>query len=285
MRNKILRCKYNLSLPFKDKLAFSPRSLMFSIMEFYNSRVLGGCVSDIKYFGEMEGLKGRTCNWSRTPLNLTLKDPNILCLMIHFEKDELRNQGDPNKEEGAFSNLEKQIKDTETYCLVAKDPEDIALNDSIPEEVKISVWPMGSHKLFSAYFYGLQSFSESSSLSIIHQCTVSKSHSAPMTNLNEKIEELKGILDELKTDLARVKKGKSLLKGADGKPKKNLNPEAGLMVTRYQKLHWLNVKGENEKEVKKIALCINQSNVCYEIGIERYCASNREKSHTSRQIV
>ncbi|KAI8538571.1 hypothetical protein RHMOL_Rhmol09G0114300 [Rhododendron molle] len=66
-------------------------------------------------------------------------DPNILCLMIHFEKDELRNQGEPNKDEGAFSNLAKQIKDTETYCWVAKDPEDIALNDSIPEEVKISV--------------------------------------------------------------------------------------------------------------------------------------------------
>ncbi|KAG5522210.1 hypothetical protein RHGRI_034405 [Rhododendron griersonianum] len=38
--------------------------------------------------------------------------------------------------------------------------------------------------------------------------------------------ELEGILDELKTDLAQAKKGKSLLEGADGKPKKNLNPEA-----------------------------------------------------------
>ncbi|KAF7123430.1 hypothetical protein RHSIM_Rhsim12G0118400 [Rhododendron simsii] len=35
-----------------------------------------------------------------------------------------------------------------------------------------------------------------------------------------------GILDELKTDLAQAKEGKSLLKGADGKPKKNLNPVA-----------------------------------------------------------
>ncbi|KAF7141708.1 hypothetical protein RHSIM_Rhsim06G0100800 [Rhododendron simsii] len=66
-------------------------------------------------------------------------NPNILCLMKLFEKDELRNQGDSNKEEGAFSILGKQIKDIEIYCLVAKDPEDIALNDSIPEEVKISV--------------------------------------------------------------------------------------------------------------------------------------------------
>ncbi|GFZ04969.1 DNA topoisomerase 1 beta [Actinidia rufa] len=35
-----------------------------------------------------------------------------------------------------------------------------------------------------------------------------------------------GILDGLKTDLALEKKGKPPLKGADGKPRKNLNPEA-----------------------------------------------------------
>ncbi|XP_052208304.1 DNA topoisomerase 1 alpha-like isoform X2 [Diospyros lotus] len=59
-----------------------------------------------------------------------------------------------------------------------------------------------------------------------HQRTVSKSHSAQMLKLNEKIEELKGILDGLKKDLARVKKGKPPLKSADGKTKKNMNPEA-----------------------------------------------------------
>ncbi|KAK9091955.1 hypothetical protein Syun_026866 [Stephania yunnanensis] len=59
-----------------------------------------------------------------------------------------------------------------------------------------------------------------------HQRSVSKSHDAQMSRLNEKMDELKALLDELKTDLARAKKGKPPLKGADGKPKKNLNPES-----------------------------------------------------------
>ncbi|KAI4322011.1 hypothetical protein L6164_021737 [Bauhinia variegata] len=58
-----------------------------------------------------------------------------------------------------------------------------------------------------------------------HQRSVSKSHSAQMSRLNEKIDELKGVLKELKTDLDRAKKGKPL-KSADGKRKKNLTPEA-----------------------------------------------------------
>ncbi|KAI8538575.1 hypothetical protein RHMOL_Rhmol09G0114500 [Rhododendron molle] len=61
-------------------------------------------------------------------------DPNILCLMIHFEKDELRNQGDPNKEEGAFSNLAKQIKDIETYCWIGHRREKSVVGVVIREE-------------------------------------------------------------------------------------------------------------------------------------------------------
>ncbi|KAF8410808.1 hypothetical protein HHK36_003345 [Tetracentron sinense] len=59
-----------------------------------------------------------------------------------------------------------------------------------------------------------------------HQRSVSKSHSAQMSRLNEKMDELKAALDGLKIDMARAKKGKPPLKDADGKPKKNLNPEA-----------------------------------------------------------
>ncbi|KAE9620210.1 hypothetical protein Lal_00019051 [Lupinus albus] len=59
-----------------------------------------------------------------------------------------------------------------------------------------------------------------------HQRSVSKSHSAQMSKLNEKIDELKAVLKELKTDLDRAKKGKSPLKSSDGKTKRNLNPEA-----------------------------------------------------------
>ncbi|XP_023007686.1 DNA topoisomerase 1 beta-like [Cucurbita maxima] len=59
-----------------------------------------------------------------------------------------------------------------------------------------------------------------------HQRTVSKSHGAQMTRLNEKISELRDILKELKIDLDRAKKGKPPLKGSDGKQKRNLTPEA-----------------------------------------------------------
>ncbi|CAI9088311.1 OLC1v1022613C1 [Oldenlandia corymbosa var. corymbosa] len=59
-----------------------------------------------------------------------------------------------------------------------------------------------------------------------HQRTVSKSHSAQMTRLNEKIEELKAVLKELETDLSRAKKGKPPTKSPDGKQKRNLAPEA-----------------------------------------------------------
>ncbi|XP_019448659.1 PREDICTED: DNA topoisomerase 1 alpha-like [Lupinus angustifolius] len=59
-----------------------------------------------------------------------------------------------------------------------------------------------------------------------HQRSVSKSHSTQMSRLTEKIDELKAVLKELKTDLDRAKKGKSPLKSSDGKAKRNLNPEA-----------------------------------------------------------
>ncbi|KAF7825025.1 DNA topoisomerase 1 alpha-like [Senna tora] len=59
-----------------------------------------------------------------------------------------------------------------------------------------------------------------------HQRSVSKSHSAQMSRLTEKIDELQDALKELKTDLDRARKGKPPLKSADGKRKKNLTPDA-----------------------------------------------------------
>ncbi|KAK3012813.1 hypothetical protein RJ639_010405 [Escallonia herrerae] len=60
-----------------------------------------------------------------------------------------------------------------------------------------------------------------------HQHTVSKSHSAQMSKLNEKIDELEvAVVEELESDLSRAKKGKPPRKNTDGKPKRNLNPEA-----------------------------------------------------------
>ncbi|KAL4377352.1 hypothetical protein GQ457_02G037260 [Hibiscus cannabinus] len=49
-----------------------------------------------------------------------------------------------------------------------------------------------------------------------HQRSISKSHSAQMSRLIEKITELKGVLKELKIDMDRTKKGKPPLKDADG---------------------------------------------------------------------
>ncbi|KAL2329285.1 hypothetical protein Fmac_022712 [Flemingia macrophylla] len=59
-----------------------------------------------------------------------------------------------------------------------------------------------------------------------HQRSVSKSHGAQMSKLNEKIDELQAVLKELKTDLDRARKGKPPSKSSDGKRKKNLTPEA-----------------------------------------------------------
>ncbi|KAL5804017.1 hypothetical protein ACOSQ3_030817 [Xanthoceras sorbifolium] len=59
-----------------------------------------------------------------------------------------------------------------------------------------------------------------------HQRTVSKTHGAQMSRLTDKIEELKGVLKELRVDLDRAKKGKPPLKDSDGKQKRNLTPEA-----------------------------------------------------------
>ncbi|KAL3828647.1 hypothetical protein ACJIZ3_017449 [Penstemon smallii] len=82
-----------------------------------------------------------------------------------------------------------------------------------------------------------------------HQRTVSKSHSAQMSRLNEKIDELKGILEELKTDLSRAKKGKPPLKSADGKPKRNMNPEA--LERKIAQTNARIEKMERDKETKE----------------------------------
>nr|BAG31376.1 topoisomerase I [Camptotheca acuminata] len=82
-----------------------------------------------------------------------------------------------------------------------------------------------------------------------HQRTVSKSHPAQMTRLNGKIDELKGILDGLQTDLARAKKGKPPLEDADGKPKRNLTPEA--LERKIGQTNAKIEKMERDKETKE----------------------------------
>ncbi|KAK1434403.1 hypothetical protein QVD17_00143 [Tagetes erecta] len=82
-----------------------------------------------------------------------------------------------------------------------------------------------------------------------HQRTVSKSHTAQMMRLNEKIEELKGVLEELETDLARAKKGKPPLKDSDGKSRRNMNPEA--LQKKIDQTNAKIEKMERDKETKE----------------------------------
>ncbi|XP_044473593.1 DNA topoisomerase 1 beta-like [Mangifera indica] len=95
-----------------------------------------------------------------------------------------------------------------------------------------------------------------------HQRSVSKSHGAQMTRLTEKIEELKGVLKDLKIDLDRARKGKPPLKDADGKRKRNLTPEA---IER--KIAQTNVKVEKmerdmqtKEDLKTVALGTSKIN-------------------------
>jgi DNA topoisomerase-1 len=59
-----------------------------------------------------------------------------------------------------------------------------------------------------------------------HQRTVSKTHGAQIEKLTARIEELKEVLKELKTNLDRAKKGKPPLEGSDGKKIRSLEPNA-----------------------------------------------------------
>ncbi|KAM3395321.1 DNA topoisomerase 1 alpha [Capsicum galapagoense] len=95
-----------------------------------------------------------------------------------------------------------------------------------------------------------------------HQRSVSKSHSVQISRLNEKIDELKALLEEFKVDLARAKKGKPPVKGADGKMKRNLTPEA-----LQKKIDQTNAKIENierqidtKEELKTVALGTSKIN-------------------------
>ncbi|GJW92083.1 DNA topoisomerase 1 alpha-like protein [Tanacetum coccineum] len=95
-----------------------------------------------------------------------------------------------------------------------------------------------------------------------HQRSVSKSHSAQMTRLNEKIDELKGVIKELETDLARSKKGKPLLNNSDGKPKRNLNPEAleKKIAQTNAKIEKIERDRETKEDLKTVALGTSRIN-------------------------
>ncbi|GFY84360.1 DNA topoisomerase 1 beta [Actinidia rufa] len=71
-----------------------------------------------------------------------------------------------------------------------------------------------------------------------------------------------GILNGLKTDLARSKKGKPPLKGADGKPRKNLNPDAleRKIVQTTAKVEKMERDKETKEDLKTVALGTSKIN-------------------------
>ncbi|KAJ4826024.1 DNA topoisomerase 1 beta [Turnera subulata] len=97
-----------------------------------------------------------------------------------------------------------------------------------------------------------------------HQRTVSRSHESQMSKLSEKIEELKGVLKELKTDLDRAKKGKPPLKDANGKQKRNLSPEAieKKIASTNQKIEKMEINMRTKEDMKTVALGTSKINYC-----------------------
>ncbi|KAF3444184.1 hypothetical protein FNV43_RR13874 [Rhamnella rubrinervis] len=95
-----------------------------------------------------------------------------------------------------------------------------------------------------------------------HQRTISKTHSAQMTRLMEKISELQSALKELKTDLDRAKKGKPPLKDADGKQKRNLSPEAieRKMAQTTAKIEKMERDMKTKEDLKTVALGTSKIN-------------------------
>lgn len=95
-----------------------------------------------------------------------------------------------------------------------------------------------------------------------HQRSVSKSHDAQMSKLNDKIEDLKSQRDELDVDLSRAKKGKPPLKGADGKQKKNLGPEvlAKKLAQIDAKIEKMELDKKIKEDLKTVALGTSKIN-------------------------
>ncbi|KAL0374396.1 UNVERIFIED_CONTAM: DNA topoisomerase 1 alpha [Sesamum radiatum] len=71
-----------------------------------------------------------------------------------------------------------------------------------------------------------------------------------------------GVLEELQTDLARAKKGKPPLKSADGKPKRNLNPDAleKKIAQTNAKIEKMERDKETKEDLKTVALGTSKIN-------------------------
>ncbi|PKA47375.1 DNA topoisomerase 1 [Apostasia shenzhenica] len=95
-----------------------------------------------------------------------------------------------------------------------------------------------------------------------HQRTVSKSHDAQMSRLNEKIDELKTQRQELEVDLSRARRGKPLGKGSDGKLKKNMAPEVleKKLSQIDDKIEKIELNKKTKEDLKTVALGTSKIN-------------------------
>ncbi|KAL6659324.1 hypothetical protein ACP70R_003364 [Stipagrostis hirtigluma subsp. patula] len=95
-----------------------------------------------------------------------------------------------------------------------------------------------------------------------HQRSVSKTHDAQMARLNEKIDDVKATIDELKVDLSKAKKGKPLGKDKDGKPKRNLAPEhIERKIAQFEtKLKKMEMDKTTKEDLKTVALGTSKIN-------------------------
>ncbi|CAN1340102.1 DNA topoisomerase 1 beta [Linum perenne] len=95
-----------------------------------------------------------------------------------------------------------------------------------------------------------------------HQRTVSKSHDSQMKKLTERIDIAKKEVEELKVDLERAKKGKTPLKGADGKQKRNLSSDAieKKIASANQKIEKYEMDMKTKDDLKTVALGTSKIN-------------------------
>ncbi|KAL6857037.1 hypothetical protein ACP4OV_018419 [Aristida adscensionis] len=95
-----------------------------------------------------------------------------------------------------------------------------------------------------------------------HQRSVSKSHESQMSKLNEKIDELKAALDELKVDLGKAKKGKPLGNDKEGKPKRNVGPDVieKRIAATEAKIEKYEMDKKQREDLKTVALGTSKIN-------------------------
>eukprot|EP00249_Psilotum_nudum_P024550 c29215_g1_i2 orf=419-2845(+) len=95
-----------------------------------------------------------------------------------------------------------------------------------------------------------------------HQRSVSKSHGAQMERLEGRMAELEDLLQELNVDLDRAKKGKPPLTDADGKTKRNQNPEAiqKRIIQTTQKIEKMKLDMRIKDDLKTVALGTSKIN-------------------------